>query len=42
MLSANEVVPHDADIELVTPDGSVREEITFSLRRGTRASLNIP
>lgn len=31
-----------ADIELVMPGRSVREEITFSLRRRTRASLNIP
>ena len=31
-----------ADIELVMPDGSVREEITSSLRRGTGASLDIP
>ena len=31
-----------ADIELVMSGGSVREEITFSLRRGTSASLNIP
>ena len=31
-----------ADIELIRPDGSVREEVTFSLRRGSHASLNIP
>lgn len=31
-----------ADIELVMSDASVREAITFSLRRGTRASFNIP
>lgn len=31
-----------ADIEVVMPTGSVRKELTFSLRRGTRASLNVP
>lgn len=31
-----------ADIEFVTPARSERREITFSLRRGSRASLNIP
>lgn len=31
-----------ADIELVMPGGSVREEISLELRRGTSASLNFP